>query len=63
MASSEAQLQERFDSDSDAETSKSLLTANFQALEAKVADLEARPPRNPEIRGYLGGQRGGGGQG
>ena len=63
VATVEAQLQKRIDSDSDAKASQSFLAAKVQALEAKVADLEARPPRNPEIRGYLGGQRGGGGQG
>ena len=39
----EAQLQKRIDSDSDAKASQSFLAAKVQALEAKVADLEARP--------------------
>ena len=42
VASMEAQLQERIDSDSDAK-------AKIQALEAKVADLEARPPKESKI--------------
>ena len=44
VATVEAQLQKRIDSDSDAKASQSLLAAKVQALEAKVADLEARPP-------------------
>jgi len=68
VASTGARLQERFDSDSDAENSKSLLTANFQALEAKIADLSKALSRNPKLKCLmneecLGGQRGGGGQG
>ena len=43
VASMEAQLQKRIDSDSDAKASQSFLAAKVQALEAKVADLEARP--------------------
>ena len=43
MATLEAQLQKRIDSDSDAKASQSFLAAKVQALEAKVADLEARP--------------------
>ena len=43
VASMEAQLQKRIDSDSDAKASQSFLAAKIQALEAKVADLEARP--------------------
>ena len=66
VASTGARLQERFDSDSDAENS--LLTINFQALEAKIADLSKALSRNPKLKCLmneecLGGQRGGGGQG
>ena len=43
VATLEAQLQKRIDSDSDAKASQSFLAAKVQALEAKVADLEARP--------------------
>ena len=43
VATMEAQLQKRIDSDSDAKASQSFLAAKVQALEAKVADLEARP--------------------
>ena len=45
VASMEAQLQKRIDSDSDAKASQSFLAAKVQVLEAKVADLEARPPK------------------
>ena len=43
VATLEAQLHKRIDSDSDAKASQSFLAAKVQALEAKVADLEARP--------------------
>ena len=43
VATVEAQLQKKIDSDSDAKASQSFLAAKVQALEAKVADLESRP--------------------
>ena len=49
VASMEAQLQKRIDSDSDAKASQSFLAAKVQALEAKVADLEARLPKESKI--------------